>query len=185
MMLVILFLTACSSRSEIVPLQLHIPHSTAAEDATSSIIQEIETLYLTPSWAVFYQNENELEAAADLVIHGKAAYRVNSSFVEGDISTYHTNTQVTILDVIKEDSIPVDNSIIVSQMGGTFGNLHVVSAVTTLLQDNQEVMLFLRRNSDGTYRPINEDDGVYMKIDDTFQNIATKSILRTDNYTIQ
>ncbi|MFD0620549.1 hypothetical protein ACFQZR_24090 [Paenibacillus sp. GCM10027629] len=186
MILGVLFLTACSFRSEMVSVQTHIPHSTASSEAsTTSIIKEIETLYLNPSWSVFYKDENALEAAADLVIRGKAAYRVNDTFVEGDISTYHTNSQVMILDVIKADSNPINDTIMVSQMGGTFGNLHVVSAATTLLTEDQEVVLFLRRTSEGVYRPINEDDGVYVKAGDVFQNIATKSILRTDYYTIQ
>ncbi|WP_018756334.1 hypothetical protein [Paenibacillus terrigena] len=186
MILGVLFLTACSFRSEMDPVQLHIPHSTTSSEApTTSIIKEIETLYLNPSWPVFYKDENELEAAADLVIRGKVAYRVNNSFVENNISTYLTNTQVIILDVIKEDSSPVNDTIIVSQMGGTFGNLHVVSAATVLLTENQEVVLFLHKTSEGVYRPINEDDGVYVKAGDVFQNIATKSILRTDYYTIQ
>ncbi|WP_314585781.1 hypothetical protein [Paenibacillus terrigena] len=186
MILGVLFLTASSFRSEMVPVQIHIPNTTASSEAsTTSIIKEIETLHLNPSWSVFYKDESELEAAADLVIRGKATYRVNSSFVENDISTYHTNTQVTIIDVIKADSNPNNDTIIVSQMGGTFGNLHVVSAATTLLTEDQEVVLFLRRTSEGVYRPINEDDGVYVKAGDVFQNIATKSILRTDYYTIQ
>jgi len=186
MILGVLFLTACSFRSDMDPVQIHIPHSSASSEAsTTSIIKEIETLYLNPSWSVFYKDESELEAAADLVIRGKATYRVNNSFVESDISTYHTNTQVTIIDVVKADSNPINDTIIVSQMGGTFGNLHVVSAATTLLTEDQEVVLFLRRTSEGVYRPINEDDGVYVKAGDVFQNIATKSILRMDYYTIQ
>ncbi|WP_152394890.1 hypothetical protein [Paenibacillus guangzhouensis] len=175
----VLFLTACSFRNEIVPVQQHIPQSTSSEASTSSIIQEMETLTLEPSWSVFYRDETELEAAADLVIRGKAAHRVNSPYVEGNLSTYHTNTQVIVLDVIKTDDMPIyDDAIIVSQMGGTFGKLHVVSSATTLLTENQEVVLFLRRISDGVYRPINEDDSIYVKTGDTFLNIATKSLLR-------
>ena len=186
MILGVLFLTACSFRSEMVSVHTHIPNTTtSSESSTTSIIKEIETLYLNPSWSVFYKDENELEAAADLVIRGKATYRVNNSFVESDISTYHTNTQVTIIDVVKADSNPINDTIIVSQMGGTFGNLHVVSAATTLLTEDQEVVLFLRRTSEGVYRPINEDDGVYVKAGEVFHNIATKSILRMDYYTIQ
>jgi len=181
----VLFLTACSFRNEIVPVQQHIPQSMSSEVSTPSIFQEMETLTLEPSWSVFYRDETELEAAADLVIRGKAANRVNSPYVEGNLSTYHTNTQVIVLDVIKADDIPLNDTIIVSQMGGTFGNLHVVSSATVLLTENQEVVLFLHRNSDGTYRPINEDDGVYVKAGDIFQNIATKSVLRTDYYTLQ
>ncbi|MNN71873.1 hypothetical protein D3C81_1878530 [compost metagenome] len=83
---------------------------------------------------------------------------------------------VEVTEVLKGDH-SAEEPIVVSQMGGTDGEVKVFSEDSTHLKTHQEVILFLRKNADGTYRPINEDDGIYIGEAGHFNNIKSEKSL--------
>ncbi|WP_213516031.1 hypothetical protein [Paenibacillus montaniterrae] len=135
--------------------------ATAAGKRSTEHHDESVVVYLSPGWSVFYKNEQELMEAADLVIKGTVVEEVGSTFTKGKYVEYTTEVNVQIADVLKGD-LASNEIITVSQMGGFDGEVTVISESTTLLKEQQEVKLFLHKSSDGKYRPINEDDGVYI-----------------------
>ena len=137
-----------------------------------------EVIHMHPSWAVYYANEEELTRAADLVVRGTVASSGQSFFRQADATSYATLSQIDVQDVVKGDGSQEGSSITITQMGGTFGNLKVYADGSTLLNPAQEVVLFLRDNGDGTYRPINQDDGIYVGAGETFQNISNAKSLQ-------
>ncbi|WP_169445355.1 matrixin family metalloprotease [Paenibacillus terrigena] len=144
-----------------------------------------EVIHMHPSWAIYYANEAELAAAADLVVRGKVVESGQSFFRQGDATSYATLSQIDVLDIVKGDAAQVDSSITVTQMGGDFGNLKVQADGSTLLNQEQDVVLFLRDNGDGTYRPINQDDGIYVSTGGVFQNISNANTLHFSSLTEQ
>ncbi|MEK3796353.1 matrixin family metalloprotease [Paenibacillus sp. FSL R7-0204] len=150
--------------------------SLTAENTNSEIPQLEDGIYIHPSWAVYYEDEVALTKAADLVIKGKVSEEIGSVFRKGDYLNYSTEVNVDINEIIKGDQIS-EQSIIVSQMGGSDGEVTVFSDDTTHLKKNQDVILFLRKNADGTFRSINEDDGIFINEAGQYKNINSKKEL--------
>jgi hypothetical protein len=147
------------------------------DPSESELTTDPNIVYMHPSWAVYYANEQELREAADLVVYAKVSDRNMTPFQINDISTYVTETNVDILDVVKGDLAQPGDRVVVSQMGGTFGNMKAISDSSTLLQHEQVVLLFLRQVDENTYRPINGDDGVYVSTGGSFHNISSQQAL--------
>ncbi|MNC13144.1 hypothetical protein D3C75_608780 [compost metagenome] len=133
-------------------------------------------IYIHPSWAVYYEDEAALTEAADLVVRGEVAEERGSKYRKGDYQHYTTEVNVEVTEVLKGDH-SAEEPIVVSQMGGTDGEVKVFSEDSTHLKTHQEVILFLRKNADGTYRPINEDDGIYIGEAGHFNNIKSEKSL--------
>ncbi|MFD1956992.1 matrixin family metalloprotease [Paenibacillus thailandensis] len=135
-------------------------------------------VYLHASWSVGYKNKEELTKAADLVVKGTVSKEKGSKFgKKGDYSTYSTEVNVEISEVLKGDPAQEGQNITVSQMGGTDGEVTVYSDSSTHLRKNQEIMLFLREVNGDTYIPINEDDSIFVNEGGSFKNIASKKEL--------
>jgi hypothetical protein len=146
------------------------------DEADSGTAPVEDGIYIHPSWAVYYEDESALTQAADLVVRGEVAQERGSKYKKGDYQHYTTEVNVTVTEVLKGDHDP-EEPVVVSQMGGTDGEVKVFSEDSTYLQTNQEVILFLRKNADNTYRPINEDDGIYISEAGQFKNIQTDKSL--------
>lgn len=131
-------------------------------------------IYLTPSWSVYYEDEIALEKAADLVVRAKVMDNLGSHIDKNKIQPYTTQHILEIQDVIKGDI--KEEKIVLSQMGGSDGVTNVFGEHTTLLTVNDEIIVFLKESEDGSYRPINEDDGIYVYKDHKgkFVNIRSK-----------
>lgn len=139
-----------------------------------------EGIYLTPSWSVYYKDEVELKNAADLVISGKVKNRKGSEYVDkAEYHTYSTKVNVQVNDVLKGKEVLAGKDIIISQMGGIIGDIKVIGEHTTMLEEGKEVVLFLRKNDDNTYRTINEDDGIFVKNDNAYKNISKDQVLKS------
>ena len=134
------------------------------------------TIHLEPSWAVYYEDEAALTKAADLVVRGTVTDTMGNKAAKGNYSNYNTLVNIQIKDVIKGTE-NTGESILISQMGGTDGNIDVLSDHSTHLKQEQEVLLFLRKSKDGTFRPINEDDSIFLLKAGEYQNIATQHVL--------
>jgi len=134
------------------------------------------TILLEPSWAVYYEDESALTKAADLVIRGTVTGTIGNRAAKGNYSNYNTLVNIQVSDVIKGAEI-AGEYITVSQMGGTDGKVAVYSDSSTHMNEKQEVLLFLRQSNDGTFRPINEDDSIFILKDGAFNNIATQQVL--------
>ncbi|MFX3634329.1 MAG: matrixin family metalloprotease [Candidatus Pristimantibacillus sp.] len=121
-----------------------------------------EIIHLSPSWATYYEDEEALSKAADLVVRGQVSKEKGSKFKKDEHFTYKTEVALTASEVLKGDASLNGKDIIVSQMGGTDGKNKVIGEYTTLLKTNQEVVLFLLQAEDGTYNLINEDDSIFL-----------------------
>jgi len=152
------------------------PTSLAA--TTVSTAKDSPVAILHPSWATNYLDTTALAEEADLVIAGIVEKNKGSFFKhKGELFSYTTNVNVKVKRVIKgtEDSKTIE----VAQMGGNDGNILVIGDNTTLLTEKQEVVLFLKKRTDGTYAPINEDDGIYISTgNENYMNIKTKLVFR-------
>ncbi|MCG7409601.1 matrixin family metalloprotease [Paenibacillus sp. ACRRX] len=146
------------------------------QEGTSSN-QKASGVYLHPSWAVHYKNEQQLAKAADLVVQGRVVAEAGSKYEEGEYHTYVTQAKVKVKQVMKGDRSQAGAQIRIAQMGGSDGRLNVYAEHTTYLQANQEVVLFLRKSNDGTYKPLNEDDGVFILQNGQFNNISSQNQL--------
>lgn len=135
-------------------------------------------VYLSPSWAVYYKDEEELKNAADLVIKGKVTEELGSKYEKTEYHTYQTEVKVKVDEVLKGDKSQVNEDVIVSQMGGADGEINVLSEHTTLLKKDYDVVLFLRKIDNNTYIPINEDDSVFVFDKNEYKNVATGKELK-------
>lgn len=170
------------STSDITVTNSLYPLLSMANNSSSLSSQEADGIYLSPSWAIYYEDEEALTKAADLVVKGTISQKIGSKIKTiSDYSTYRSESLLEVTEVLKGDTSTQGDSITVSQMGGSNGLLGVYSDHTTLLNKNQEVLLFLRKTSENTYVPINEDDGVFV-INGTghIKNIANNKILDLD-----
>ncbi|WP_185602319.1 hypothetical protein [Paenibacillus sp. 598K] len=129
---------------------------------SSNVSPRADGTYVAASWAIYYKDEKELYEAADMVIIGKVTNENGSKFKKGDYSTYKSYADVKVKEVLKGDNSYTGKNIEISQMGGDDGSVKVIAEHSTHLKHNNNVILFLKRNSDNTYRPINEDDGIYI-----------------------
>ncbi|MCE3202812.1 matrixin family metalloprotease [Paenibacillus sonchi] len=147
-----------------------------SQNKDSEIPQLEDRVYIYPSWAVHYEDEAALTKAADLVIKGKVTENKGSKFIKGDYLSYTTEVSVDTTEILKGDTL-TEKSIVVSQMGGDDGDVTVFSEETTHLKKDQDVILFLRKNADGTFRPINEDDGIFINESGQYKNINSGNLL--------
>ncbi|WP_213516033.1 matrixin family metalloprotease [Paenibacillus montaniterrae] len=149
---------------------------TAAPLSHSDAAAGSRVVHIEPSWAVYYGDEQALMKAADLVVKGKVSKEIGSTFAKGIYTDYNTEIKLQIADVLKGEKAPGEQ-ITVSQMGGFDGDVKVVAKHSTHLQEQQEAILFLRQSSDGTYRPINEDDGIYLLEQGSYTNLGSGKTL--------
>lgn len=139
--------------------------------------QSSKVVHLEPSWAVHYEDEQALMEAADLVVRGKIVKESVGTFARGNYVDYNTAASLHIDHVLKGETVASDEHVVISQMGGFDGTVLVTAEHTTLLQQEQEVIVFLRKSDDGTYRPINENDGIYVLDNKEFKNIGSSELL--------
>jgi hypothetical protein len=132
-----------------------------------------KTIHLHPNWAVYYKDDNELAAAADLVVQGIVKEDLGSNIdKKGAYYSYYTDVSLEVTQVIKGDPAENQKIITVSQMGGSDGSVNVVSEGSTKLLKDQEVTLFLKRLNDERYIPINEDESIFVNAGGEFLNTA-------------
>lgn len=167
--------------SDVNTLYFSSPTSYAQPTAESTSVTS-NSILMSPSWAIYYKNEKELTDAADLVVKGKVVKEKGSKFLKGVYTTYQTNVDVEVKEVLKGDTSPNNNKTIeVSQMGGNDGLTNVIPEHTTFLKNNQEITLFLKKTGTNTYIPINEDDSIFINDSNNnkYKNIRTKIELNT------
>lgn len=149
--------------------------ATSAIKAQLSPALEEKQIKMEPSWAVYYEDEQALAKAADLVVKGVISEELGSKFSKGNYTKYTTQSIVKVSEVIKGDESV--EQVTLAQMGGFDGLVEVISDHSTYLKENQEVVLFLRKSNDGTYRAINENDGIYVLDKEGYNNIQTKKTM--------
>lgn len=199
MTVILLMLSACSysgpndlsknvtdatsiSNSSISAVSSLIPSTQATAAASKQTTEHHDensdeiVVSFSSSWAIFYKGEQELMEAADLVVKGTVVEEIGSTFTKGKYAEYTTEVNVQIADVLKGDK-DANEIIIVSQMGGFDGEVTVISESTTLLKQQQEVRLFLHKSGDGKYRPINENDGIYVLEQGVYKKIGKNTTL--------
>lgn len=113
-----------------------------------------------PSWAVKYKSNEDMASHADLVLTGKI---VKENGVEKksatDYVSYNTKVTMNIDEILK--GATDQKSIVISQIGGIDGDTAVVPDDSTFLRQGDELLVFLKKTDDGTYTPINGDDGIF------------------------
>lgn len=167
------------SSSDITATNSLYPVLQSAATNASTGHHSADGIYLSPSWAVYYEDVEALTKAADLVVKGTVSKEKGNTFkVKGEYQTYKKEVRLEVAEVLKGDISLLNSSINVSQMGGSDGVVTVYGEHTTHLNKNQEVVLFLRKTEDNTYIPINEDDSIFI-INQTgeINNISTQKQL--------
>ncbi len=134
------------SSSDIAVVNQLYPILPAAAPDSKGIASQEDGIYLHPSWSVYYEDEEALSQAAELVVKGTVSKEKGSTLKTGDYPGYSTEVSITVSEVIKGDPACVNQQITVSQMGGTDGVVTVYSDSSTHLKKEQEVVLFLKKN---------------------------------------
>jgi hypothetical protein len=99
---------------------------------------------------------------ADLVLSGKI---IKENGVEKksptDNNSYNTYVTMAVDKTIKGKT--GQQSITISQMGCIDGDTAVIPDNSTFLRQGDEVLVFLKKSDNGTYSPMNGDEGVFYK----------------------
>jgi hypothetical protein len=148
-------------------------------ESFNQVSAEEVTVRIISCWAVNYGNQAALLEAADLVVKGSVVEEIGTIFEKGKYGEYRTEVKLQISDVFKGDYAAGDR-ITIAQMGGYDGEVTVIGDHTTFLKEQQEVVLFLRQSNESVYRPINENDGVYVLVDGFYKNTGNNKILNED-----
>lgn len=122
-------------------------------------------VHIDASWAYGYRDYTALANAVDAIVEGQVVQEngVRKSG-SGAPETYRTESEFQISEVIKGNASLRNSTINVLQMGGRDREAIVVSDDTTPLKQGDQSILFLKQNEDGTYRVVNEDTSIFMKV---------------------
>lgn len=144
------------------------------------------------SWAYGYESLKSLADTVDLVVEGNVIKENGVKKNAKDAyETYRTESVFKIENVLKGDTSLENSEISIEQMGGSDQDAIVIASDTTLLEEGQNAVLFLKKNSDGSYRAMNEDASVFLEVTDqsmqkgiiggkVYQNQKNKSIINKE-----
>lgn len=117
-----------------------------------------------PSWSVGYTGIKDLADHSDLIVEGSISEENGTTYdTKGDFNNYYTGATMSVSQIIKGRQAVNGSDLKIKQLGGKDSDTQVISEDTTLLKKNDKVIIFLRKNSDNSYHPINEDEGIYMQ----------------------
>ncbi|GFN29990.1 matrixin family metalloprotease [Paenibacillus xylaniclasticus] len=132
-----------------------------------------EVTIVEPSWAVEYEDIKGLGQNADLVVTGTVSNKDKKLLKSPDRPvSLETLSELVVDNIVKGENISTGARLDINQMGGFDTNHAVISDDTTLLQSGESVLLFLKKNEDGTYRLINEDYSLFQ----TTNNLSKKQL---------
>ncbi len=125
----------------------------------------IPVVHFDVSWAYGYKSYEALASDVDLIVEGQIVQANDVKKAANSApETYRTVSVVQVSNVLKGDAAIKNTFIHVTQMGGSDGEAIVVSDDTTPLQYGDESILFLKINTDGTYRVVNENTSIFLKV---------------------
>ncbi|UKS26611.1 matrixin family metalloprotease [Paenibacillus sp. HWE-109] len=138
---------------------------------------------IEPSWAYKYDSLKDLADSADLVIEGTVKKKDNMKTTsKKELTEYSTGSSLEIKKILKGDPTLEKKDIVVNQLGGESENTLYYSHHTTQLQDNQNVIIFLKKIGENNYIPINEDDSIFVSTDGSVDK-ANQTNLSTEGET--
>ena len=153
-----------SDKSVVNALYLYskaLSNSETSSLTSSNQVDYVEDgVYLSPSWAVYYKDAEELEEEADIIVRGTVEKAKGNKYNKGRPETYATQSTLNITEVIKGNI--EEDRIKIYQMGGNDGTTKVVGEHTTLLNRHDEIVIFLKETEEGDFIPINEDDSIFI-----------------------
>jgi hypothetical protein len=120
---------------------------------------------LCPSWAVGYKDIQSLAKDADIVIEGTIESSELKKNAPDDFLSYKTQHTINITDVLKGEHSLKHSSISFYQLGGIDTYANVTYDTGTLLNKGDNVILFLRKDDNGVYSLINENDSIFFAND--------------------
>lgn len=152
--------------------------SDVKETLESNSVKKENVIVTDPSWAIAYEDEKDLSSYADLVVEGDVTSDSTYSYSKDtDYSSYYTDTEISIKNILKGDKALLNKNITISQMGGQSENVQVISTDTTPVKKNQHLMLFLKKVGD-KYILINEDESIFVKgTSNKYANVKSKKAI--------
>jgi len=138
-------------------------------DANPQLSNYSEVTFVDPSWAVEYDDVKGLGQNADLVVTGEITEKNKELKKDANNPVgLQTVSELKVDKVVKgQGDIATGTALNVKQLGGLDTNVAIISEDTTFLQSGEKVLLFLKKNDDGTYSLINEDSSIFTNNDDS------------------
>jgi hypothetical protein len=113
-----------------------------------------ETTYLSASWEYNYKDIKEISQASDLIALVKVA-GVEEKFIEQDVP--YTEFKVDVVNPVYKTNEGENLTILMT--GGEIKGNAIEIGDDPLLQIGDEILIFCKRNTDGTYRILSGSQG--------------------------
>lgn len=132
-------------------------------------------IILDPSWAIKYKDIKDMAKDSDLIVEGEITKELGTKYpFKGDYLNYHMEANLKVNKILKGVNSATIKNIVIGQLGGYDDQTQVISNNVTPLKNGDRVILFLKKGSDNIYYPINENDGIFAKVNlsDTYINLS-------------
>ncbi|MFD0715710.1 matrixin family metalloprotease [Paenibacillus sp. GCM10027626] len=127
----------------------------------NDFVEGKELVALGLSWSKWYLNLKDLARDADLVVKANVTTKHGTVVTGENYYDYKQKSEINIQEVLKGDSALLQQNVILYQMGGEDQNVVVKYHGTTPLNENDSVILYLKKIGDNEYIPINEDVSIF------------------------
>lgn len=144
----------------------------------NDFVEGKELVALDFSWSKWYLNLEDLAEDADLVVKADVVANEGTVIMGENYFDYKHKTQINIQEVLKGDAALSNQTIALYQTGGEDENIAVKYHGSTLLDKNDNVILYLKKIGEGEYIPINEDVSIFKwDSDEEFVNLQSQQYL--------
>lgn len=127
----------------------------------NDFVEGKELVALDVSWSKWYLNLEDLARDADLVVKAIVRAKEGTVITGENYFDYKQKSEINIQEVLKGDSALLHQNVSLYQMGGEDQNVAVKYHGTTPLNENDNVILYLKKIGDNEYIPINENVSIF------------------------
>jgi len=143
----------------------------------SDFVEGKELVNLHFSWSKWYIDLEHLADDSDLVVLATVESRDGTVITGNNYFDYKQKSTVKIQEIFKGDSSLIDKNISLYQMGGEDKDVVVKYHDATPLDENDTVILYLKKTEDNYYIPINENVSIFkLNSYGEFVNLQSKTI---------
>ncbi|WP_027410581.1 matrixin family metalloprotease [Anoxybacteroides tepidamans] len=148
-------------KAALASLYGHLAIAPQSDVSANPDVKSDNIVMLHPSWAVGYKDIQSLAKDADMIIEGTIEHSKLKKNAPDDFLSYKTEHTIQITDVLKGDRSFKHSSMSFNQLGGIDSYASVTYDTGTLLHKGDHVILFLRKDDNGEYSLINENDSIF------------------------
>jgi len=124
-------------------------------------VNEKNVVDIEISWSKWYLNLEHLAEDADLVVKAQVRSKVGTIITGENYHDFKQKSEINIKEVLKGDPELINKDVILYQIGGENKDVLVRYHGTTVLNQNDNVILYLKKIGENEYIPINEDVSIF------------------------